>query len=315
MPHILHQARGSNRLIERTRTPSRSRVLQWTRFAALLLIAAFGIVCLTGFLNARALPIVRKASIGLTALPPGSAPIRVALLSDIHLGNSGMRPSRLNRIVDQLNAEHPDLVLLAGDFLAGHDASAKQHASGLTAPLARLNAPLGVVAVLGNHDHWTAPEAVRSALQEAGVTVLENEVTRRDSLTIVGIGDRFSGHDDLRRAVAAAEAEGGAWIAVTHSPDLVPDLPAAFELVLAGHTHCGQVVLPWLGPLVQRAPLASWRQLYNPHYRCGRIADPRRVTIVTAGVGSGTVPLRFGAMPDWWLLTLHPGDTPAVQSD
>jgi predicted MPP superfamily phosphohydrolase len=128
--------------------------------------------------------------------------------------------------------------------------------------------------VLGNHDHWTAPHSVRSALQDGGITVLENEATRRGALTIVGIGDRFSRHDDLPKAVAAALAQGGAPIVLTHSPDIVPELPASFELVLAGHTHCGQVVLPWLGPLVSHAPFAHWRRIYNPRYRCGRIEDP-----------------------------------------
>jgi predicted MPP superfamily phosphohydrolase len=259
------------------------------------------------------MPIVRKASVAMSALPPGAAPIRVALLSDIHIGNSGMRRSRLERIVDQVNAERPDLVLLAGDFVAGHDASAGPLAAGLTAPLAKLDAPLGVIAVLGNHDHWTAPDAVRSALTEGGVAILENEATKRGALTIVGIGDRFSRHDDLPQAVAAARAQGGIPIVLTHSPDVVPDLPAMFDLVLAGHTHCGQVSLPWVGPLLSRAPLANWQQLYDPRYHCGRIQDTHRLTFVTAGVGSGTFPLRLGAMPDWWLLTLHPMDARSAQ--
>ncbi|MEO8313941.1 MAG: metallophosphoesterase [Pseudomonadota bacterium] len=292
----------------RAQPPShpRGRTLRRTGLAAILLTAILGTISVIAFDNARAVPIVRRTSIGMSTLGPGTTSIRVALLSDIHLGNSGMRPSRLERIIDQVNAEHPDLVLLAGDFIAGHDASATQQAPGLSAPLARLKAPLGVIAVLGNHDYWTAPNAVRAALEDGGVTVLENEATRRGALTIVGVGDRFSGHDDLPHAFAAAQPLGGAPIVLTHSPDLVPDLPATLQVVLAGHTHCGQAVLPWMGPLVQVAPLAHWRQLYNPHYRCGRIQDPGRLTIVTAGVGSGTIPLRLGAMPDWWLLTLQP---------
>ena len=107
-------------------------------------------------------------------------------------------------------------------------------------------------------------------------------------------------------AERAARRLGGVPIVLTHSPDLVPDLPVDQPLVLAGHTHCGQVVLPWIGPLVMHAPSDHWRQLYNPRYRCGIVRDGTRTTIVTAGVGSGTSPIRIGAMPDWWLITLEP---------
>jgi predicted MPP superfamily phosphohydrolase len=163
-----------------------------------------------------------------------------------------------------------------------------------------------VVAVLGNHDHWTAPEAVQAALTKAGITVVENQAVRRGEFTIIGIGDRFSGHDDLPSALATARKLGGVPVILTHSPDLVPDLPGNQLLVLAAHTHCGQVVLPWVGPLIMHAPSDHWRQLYNPRYRCGIVRDGRRTTIVTAGVGSGTLPLRLGAMPDWWLLSVEP---------
>jgi predicted MPP superfamily phosphohydrolase len=95
---------------------------------------------------------------------------------------------------------------------------------------------------------------------------------------------------------------------LTHSPDVVPDLPPAFTVVLAGHTHCGQFDVPWWGPVITRSPYEHGRPLFDPHYLCGVISDPGRLTIVTAGVGSGTIPLRIGAMPDWWLLTFGADD-------
>jgi predicted MPP superfamily phosphohydrolase len=94
----------------------------------------------------------------LAGWPADTPPISVALLSDIHLGNLAMDGVRLSAIVDQVNAARPDLVLIAGDFTVGHDAvGAAERAAGLESPLSRLNARLGVVAVLGNHDHWTRP--------------------------------------------------------------------------------------------------------------------------------------------------------------
>ncbi|MGH6613227.1 metallophosphoesterase [Sphingomonas sp.] len=268
--------------------------------ALILIIAAIGLA------NVQAVPIIRRASVKLPGLTAGSSPIQVALLSDIHLGNRGMEQGRLANIVDQVTAARPDLILIAGDFVTGHDAEGiEARAAGLTAPLSRLRAPLGVFAVLGNHDHWTSPAAVRSALQKAGIIILENQAERRGPLAIIGIGDRFSGHDDIARSIAAARRVGGAPIIVTHSPDIASTLPAGFPLVLAGHTHCGQLVLPWIGPLLTRAPRDHWRPLYTLRYRCGLISDPGRLTVVTAGLGSGSAPIRLGAMPDWWLLTLH----------
>lgn len=257
-----------------------------------------------GYRNATAVPIERRATVDLIDFPAGAKPVRIALLSDIHVGNMGMRPQRLAEIVQAVNAEGPDIVILAGDFVVGeHKEGTAKRALDLAA-LAKLRAPAGVFAVLGNHDQWTDPDAIRRSLEQAGVHVLENTAVRRGSLALVGIGDRFSGHDDIARAVARAEAVGGIPVAFTHSPDISPDLPARFHILLAGHTHCGQVVAPLIGPVVR---YSRARRLYDPKFRCGRVEDMGRVTFITAGVGSGTLPLRFNAMPDWWLITVQRG--------
>ena len=275
------------------------------RFLATALL--FGAALLTagcvGFSNATSIPIARTATIDLDGFSTNAKPVRVALLSDIHVGNAGMRPARLAQIVRDVNAARPDLVVLAGDFVIGeHKAGAARNALDL-APLAGLRARGGVYAVLGNHDHWTDAPAIRQNLARAGVNVLENEAVRSGPIALVGIGDRFSDHDDIARSVARADALGGVPIAFTHSPDIAPDLPRRFHVLLAGHTHCGQVVLPWIGPIVR---YSHGRRLYDQKYRCGRIDEAGRSTIVTAGVGPGTLPLRIGAMPDWWLVVLKP---------
>lgn len=282
-------------------------IWRWLLIAAALSLPMIATLILIGLGNARSTPIVRQATVHLAGLPTAARPMRVALLSDVHLGNRNMTSQRLAEIVDQVNASRPDLILMAGDFVTGHDAQgAGQRAAGLTQPLRRLRAPLGVVAVLGNHDHWTAPSVVREALIKAGVTVIENQAVRRGPFAVTGIGDRFSGHDNAPDALLAARRVGGAPIILTHSPDIVSELPANQPLILAGHTHCGQVVLPRIGPLIMHSPRNDWRRLYNPRYRCGIIRDRARITIVTAGVGSGTTLIRLGAMPDWWLLSIEP---------
>ena len=265
------------------------------------------IVVLTGgygFHESRADPVFRAAAVSLPDWPTGAPPITVALVSDIHLGNAAMDADRLTRIVTQVDSHHPDLVMLAGDFVAGHDpVAAVAAAKALTVPLAGLRAPLGVVAVLGNHDEWTRPRPIADALRKAGVTVLQNEAVRRGPIAIAGIGDAFSGHDDVPKTLAALRPLAGARVALTHSPDLSPRLPATIALVLAGHTHCGQVLLPGIGPVLMRSPLTGQR-LYDPRYRCGIVRGGGRTTIVTAGLGGE--PFRVGAPPDIWLVRLGP---------
>jgi predicted MPP superfamily phosphohydrolase len=283
------------------------RTSAWIAGIIVMLATLGGATIAIGIREAASTPIERHLSVELSGWPGDVSPLRVALLSDIHLGNRAMSIERLNSIVEQVNAARPDLILAAGDFLVGHDAlGASERAAGLEVPLSRLNAPLGVIAVLGNHDHWTAPDAVRDALNRARVTVLENRAVRRGLVTVIGVDDAFSGHDDFESASASAARIGGIPIVLTHSPDLVHKMRRGFPIVLAGHTHCGQVVLPWYGPLLTRAPRENWRPLYDVRYRCGVVRDTDRVVVVSAGLGSGSSPVRLGAPPDWWLLTVGP---------
>ena len=268
-----------------------------------LLAAVAGV----GLLNAVADPVERQAAIGLEDWPAGAAPIKVALVSDIHIGNVAMDAARLRRVVSQVEAAKPDLIVLAGDFVVGEDASGiEARAPRLTAPLRALRAPLGTLAVLGNHDYWTDAQRVSAALTAAGVTVLDNQSVRRGPIVVAGISDAFSAHDDIGAALASGVGLGGPIVVLTHSPDLAPRLPPGIPLVLAGHTHCGQVILPLIGMLPGQSPHEHGRRIYDPRYRCGVIQDPGRTVIVTGGVGSGTVPIRFGAPPDFWLITLGP---------
>lgn len=251
-----------------------------------------------GACNARADPIVRQTRINLPDWPTGAPPVRVALISDIHIGNGAMDGARLSRIVAQINALKPDIVLIAGDFVYGHDpVAARDYARALIAPLSALRAPLGVVATLGNHDEWTSPAAIDAALAQAHVTVLHNEVIAKGPLAIAGVGDAYSGHADPYATGAALNHLHGARIALSHSPDLARHLPPSIGLFFAGHTHCGQVVLPFIGPISEFA---------MNRYLCGVVHDGTRTTIVTGGLGTSGVPLRFGAPPDLWLVKLGP---------
>ncbi len=277
-------------------------IRRWLRRLALMLLfltLCGGALVVLGLIEAIEDPVRREITLTVPDLPADQSSYRVALISDIHYGNRAMRRERLDRIVATINAAHPDLVLIAGDFVNGHGGKTVPPPAEMAAPLAKLRARDGMIAVLGNHDYWMDTPGIRKALTAAGITVLENQPARRGPLLIVGIGDRFSHHDDIAAAEASAAGQGGVPVVLTHSPDLVRDLPARLPLTLAGHTHCGQIVLPVIGGI------ADHKHVYNPHYRCGVVRDGARTTIVTGGVGSGGIPLRIGAEPDWWLITLR----------
>lgn len=249
---------------------------------------------------ARADPVMRSASLGLPGWPEGAAPVRLALISDIHLGSRAMDSPRLRRIVAQVMAQRPDVVVIAGDFVAGHGPrDAAMLRDRLGAALAGLRPRLGTLAVLGNHDHMSDAALVRSELARAGVTLLENGAVRRGPLVIGGLDDKDTGHADLPGTLAAMRALPGGRVLLTHTPDIAPQLPRDVTVAMAGHSHCGQVVLPLIGAPV--LPLDT-----GERYRCGLVREGVRTVVVTAGLGTSMMPIRFGAPPDAWLLTLGP---------
>lgn len=269
-----------------------------------ILLLGIALLAAYSFAAARRDPVVRTATVSLPDWPAGAPAVRAVLLSDIHIGTAAMRPARLERIVDQVNALRPDIVLIAGDFIFGHaPGSAARLGEPMVAPLARLRPRLGVIAALGNHDHWTGEGAVRNQLRRAGVTVVDNDAVRRGPLAIGVAGDDFTGRADIPATHAAMRRLVGARLMLSHSPDIAPDLPADVSLLLAGHTHCGQVLLPLLGPI-------SDVSRYGARYRCGVVREGGRTVIVTAGLGTSGGPFRLGAPPDLWLLTLGPRSAP-----
>ena len=178
----------------------------WLRRAAWLAALALGLLWGWGLAQAVRAPIERRATLTLAGLPKGAPPYRVALLSDIHFGNRAMQPERLAAIVDTVNAERPDLILLAGDFVNGTERLESDPAQ-LSAGLARLKARDGVIAVPGNHDHWPDLPAVRGALARAGIPLLANQALRAGPLLVLG-GLALLGAWSLRRLHLRREQAG-----------------------------------------------------------------------------------------------------------
>jgi hypothetical protein len=268
---------------------------------ALLILLAVGVaIAAWGYRSATADPLVREAEVRLAGWPRGQPPVRAVLIADLHVVRPDMPPNRLAHIVWQIQALNPDIVLIAGDLVSDRRiATGHYRASAAVAPLARLQPRLGVFAVLGNHDHWRGEAEVRSALAQANVRLLVNEAARAGPLALGGLDDAYTGRDAVEPTVAAMRRLGGARLVLSHSPDPFPRLPAEVGLMLAGHTHCGQIRLPLIGAI-------STMSEYGERYACGRMDEGGRTLIVTAGLGTSILPLRLGAPPDMWLITIGP---------
>jgi predicted MPP superfamily phosphohydrolase len=246
---------------------------------------------------------LQQRELALTAPGWPGPPLTIAVASDLHIGAPHVGLPMLRRVVDQLNASGADLILLPGDFVIqgvlGGEAVAPAVIAG---ELARLEAPLGVYAMLGNHDWWHDGEQVRQALQKAGIMVLENTAVALPApagpLWLAGIGDDMTGHARPDRAFAQVPATAPL-IVMMHDPANAGSLPANTLVAFAGHTHGGQVRLPFIGALVTpgRSPL---RQAY------GWIPDVPAPTFVTAGVGTSILPIRFNCPPETVTLRLLP---------
>jgi hypothetical protein len=261
-----------------------------------------------GYVTAVSDPLVRHARIGLRDWPGSARPVRAVLISDIHVAGPDMPPERLKRIVGQINALSPDLVLIAGDFVSDKRTATHHYSTAeAIAPLAGLKPRLGTIAVLGNHDHWRIAEESRKLLERAGIVVLSNSAVVAGPLAVGGLDDPFTDHDDPAATVEEMRRLPGAKLLLSHSPDPFADLPADIGLMAAGHTHCGQISLPLVGPL------ATFSQ-YGERYACGIVREGGKTLVIGAGLGTSILPLRLGVPPDMWLIELGPLRSAAARS-
>lgn len=269
------------------------RIVLW------VVLVTTGLCGIKAWHDTMSAPIVRHAELTLPGLAKEQGPLKLLLMSDLHVAGPEMPPSRLARIVEQANALQPDYVLIAGDLISDRRLATRHYSlAEAIAPLARLRPRIRTIAVLGNHDHWRDAAVARAELAKAGITVLNNSASKVGPLTIGGLDDDFTQHADPDRMVAAMRRFGPPYVVLSHSPDPFPDLPDDIGIMLAGHTHCGQLSFPLVG-----APTHMSR--YGDRYACGRIKERGRTLFVTAGLGVSVLPFRFGVPSDIWLVTVQ----------
>jgi uncharacterized protein len=246
---------------------------------------------------------VRHVELRLPRWPRAYDGFRLALVSDLHAGHPPVDVGYVERVAQLVDREGPDLVALLGDYVDDEAAFASGvNPADVATALARIRAPLGSFAVLGNHDWRTGGEIIRGALREAGIAVLENEARRlrsaRVPLWIAGLADATERTPDVAGTLQAVP-EDAALIVLSHDPDLFPSIPARAALTLSGHTHGGQVDIP----VVRKHVIPS---LFGDRYAAGHVAEGDRHLFVTRGVGTSGWPIRFRARPEVVLLTLRP---------
>jgi predicted MPP superfamily phosphohydrolase len=279
------------------------RKLRKRRWGCVVIVAACLSIAVWLALAARrdtmAEPIVRRAELALPGMASGAKPVTIALLSDFHPALPNMPPHRLAGIVAKVNALHPDVVVLAGDFVADSGLWMRAYPiSASIAPLGGLRAPLGIFAVLGNHDSWNDRGAIRRELVRRGITVLANDARQAGPLAIGGLDDLLTGHARPKAMLAALARLHGGRVILSHSPDPFARLPANMGLMLAGHTHCGQITFFGWAPVTN--------SFYGRRFVCGLVRERGNVLVVTAGLGTSVVPIRLGARPDIWLIEVRP---------
>ena len=246
----------------------------------------------------------KEENLYVPGLPPEMAGLKVALIADIHAGSPFITLSRVQDIVDGTNSEKPDLILLGGDYvIQGVVGGNLIPASDVYQVFNALSAPLGVFAVMGNHDHWDGYErSVKSLSEKApNIQLLEDRAVeinwRGYRFDLLGISDYNEGQ--LKYSDALEKLTAPFIMGLTHSPDIFPRLPEKVRVTFAGHTHGGQVFVPFLGRQVVPS-------IYGKRYAMGAVEEKNRVLFISGGIGTSIIPVRFMTIPEVNILTLQP---------
>ena len=239
--------------------------------------------------------ITKKYRFSNEKLLPNS--VRIVFVSDLHVRKKQERS--LIKVVEAINSQNPDIVVLGGDFVKGDFPQESMEPEKIAAMLGKIQAKYGAYAVLGNHDRWYDSTRVAAALKEQGIILLENDNKKIDicgkSLYIAGVEDIMTGKPDYARAFLNTSSPV---ILVSHSPDIFPEVAQSPFLILCGHLHGGQVRLPFIGSLVVPSK-------YGNRYSLGLFEEKGKKMIVSKGVGTSLLNLRFNCLPEIVLIEIN----------
>ncbi len=254
---------------------------------------------------------VTRHRLTVPGLPPRWQGVTIAHLTDLHRSRY-VSAEYLAACVARTNALQPDLIMITGDYLTharnargravyGEELTGEQLTADCAAILGKARARFGMFASLGNHDHWFNAAVVTRHLESVGIPVLRNAHQpvriNGELLPVVGLGDLWTEGVDTERAFAGVDAPFA--IVLMHNPDTFEhwSRPGA-HLILAGHTHGGQINLPLIGP-----PVVPSR--YGAKYAHGLFRRGDTQMYVSRGIGAIYPPVRFNCRPEIALFTLH----------
>lgn len=283
----------------------------WSAAVLLFLLLSMAILGLWAFWWEPGRLVTHRSTLALPAWPAGLE-TRVAVIADLHVGSPRNGMENLRRVVRRVNRERPELILIPGDFVIDNVVGGTfVPPEEISRELAALEAPRGVFAVLGNHDRWLSADRVEAALTEAGIEVVENRGERvaleHGSVWIGGASDYWTGYPDVDAALAGAR-DGEPVLLLTHNPDLFAEVPGRVSLTIAGHTHGGQVILPFVGRAITPSR-------FGERYAAGHVVEAGRQLFVTTGIGTSRLGVRFLVPPEIVILTLERGEpAPAAAS-
>ncbi len=281
-------------------------------FIRICILGSLALIGAKGFINSRNLELV-KLKVGLKRLPYAFDGLKVGQISDIHAGPL-VSQELIRKGVDIIMANRPDLIVLTGDFVSGatkflwtsYGGFKQRHYNYCMEELGRLKAPLGIFAVLGNHDFWSGKKVamkIARGLEGLGVQVLKNEAMpierKGQRLYLIGVDDYWEDSYNLTGALKDVP-EDACRILLSHNPDVnenIESLHERIDFIISGHTHGGQVVLPFVGALYIPSP-------FGQKYLAGLVRDKERQTYISRGLGLFFVPMRINCPPDVSLLTL-----------
>jgi predicted MPP superfamily phosphohydrolase len=235
---------------------------------------------------------------------PAGRHLTIHVIADLHAGGPNMTAHHIENVIEVANLEAADIVLLLGDYFATHPfVTERVPASVWAGALARLRGRLGTWAIFGNHDWWFDLAGVRAALARVGIPVLENQAILLgepgNRFWLAGLGDQlahrlghhqFRGEDDLPRTLAQVDTDDPV-ILMVHEPDVFTTVPERVSLTIAGHTHGGQIRIPYLWPRFVPSR-------YGARFAYGHIIEEGRHLIVSGGLGVSSVPVRLGVPPE-----------------
>jgi predicted MPP superfamily phosphohydrolase len=246
---------------------------------------------------------VRRAEPELPRWPSELDGLRIAMVSDLHAGGPHIDLDRVERVASVVASLEPDLFALLGDYVDPQVRFGDRvEPEPVAERLGRVRAPLGSVAVLGNHDWADDGPRIAGALRDAGIRVLENDAVRLarvpGELWVAGLADATTRRPDVDRALAAVPDDAGV-VLLSHDPDVFPRVPGRVALTLSGHTHGGQVDVP----VVKGRWIPS---RFGDRYAGGHVVEGGRHLVISRGVGNSRLPIRLGVPPEVVLLTLRP---------